>query len=53
MLGIPVMKNINILSWEKKVGWAALSLYLAAVIFCIIFNGVYEDYPETDWTACC
>lgn len=53
MLGITVMKNINILSWEKKVGWVTLSVYIATVIFCVLFNGLFKHYPETDWSACC
>lgn len=53
LLGVPLMKNINELSWEKKVGWVTLSIYLAALLFCILFNGLYKGYPATDWTKCC
>ncbi|KAL4217875.1 Rhomboid-related protein 2 [Mactra antiquata] len=53
LLGIPVMKNINILSWEKKIGWLTLGLYIIAVIACVLFNGLYPYYPDTDFTECC
>ncbi|XP_060561566.1 rhomboid-related protein 2-like [Ruditapes philippinarum] len=52
-LGIAVMKNINEKPWEKNVGWVTLALFLVFVSFSIFFNGLYNGYPETDWTACC
>lgn len=53
LLGVPVMKNVNILSWEKKVGWVTLSVFIVALIFCVLFNGLYQNYPKTDWSPCC
>ena len=52
-LGISVMKNINIKDWEKTVGWITLAIYLLFVAFAIFFNGLYDGYPETDWSPCC
>ncbi|KAL4219613.1 Rhomboid-related protein 2 [Mactra antiquata] len=52
-LGIAVMKNINEKPWEKTVGWITLAVFLVFVSFSIFFNGLYQGYPETDWTACC
>ena len=52
-LGIAVMKNINEKPWEKNVGWVTLALFLVFVSFAIFFNGLYQGYPETDWTPCC
>lgn len=53
LMGVPLMKNINELPWEKKVGWATLAVYLSAVLFCILFNIFYKGYPATDHTPCC
>ncbi|OPL20974.1 hypothetical protein AM593_06741, partial [Mytilus galloprovincialis] len=53
LLGIPILKNVNILTWEKTLGYVTLSIYLCFVGFSMIFNGVYEGYPETDWSKCC
>ena len=53
LMGVPLMKNINELSWEKKVGWVTLSIYIATLVFCILFNGLYKGYPTTDYTPCC
>ncbi|WAR31567.1 RHBL2-like protein [Mya arenaria] len=52
-LGIAVMKNINEKPWEKKVGWVTLAAFLIFVSLAIFFNGLYNGYPETDWTPCC
>lgn len=53
LLGVPVLKNINELPWERTLGWITLAIYLTFVAFCLFFNGLYQGYPETDWTPCC
>lgn len=53
LLGIPVLKNVNVLTWEKTLGYVTLSIYLCFVAFAMIFNGVYKGYPDTDWSSCC
>ncbi|KAL5012519.1 hypothetical protein ScPMuIL_011070 [Solemya velum] len=49
LLGIPVLKNIKRLEWEKTLGWVTLAVYLAFVAFAILFNTLYKDYPPIDW----
>ncbi|XP_033731802.1 rhomboid-related protein 2-like [Pecten maximus] len=50
LLGIPILKNIKELPWEKTLGWITLAVYLIFVSFAMFFNGLYPGYPETDWT---
>lgn len=52
-LGIAVMKNIREKPWERTVGWVTLALFLVFVAIAVFFNGIYQGYPETDWTSCC
>ncbi|WAR17231.1 RHBL2-like protein [Mya arenaria] len=51
LLGVIVLKNVNILSWERRIGWAALAIWLAAILVCILINGLRTGYPETDFTS--
>lgn len=41
------------LTWEKRLGWVSLVVYLLFTAFCMFFNGLYTGYPETDWSDCC
>lgn len=41
------------LTWEKRLGWVSLIVYLLFTAFCMFFNGLYTGYPETDWSDCC
>ncbi|KAJ8300217.1 hypothetical protein KUTeg_021736 [Tegillarca granosa] len=42
LLGVPVLKNINELPWERTLGWITLAIYLTFVAFCLFFNGLYQ-----------
>lgn len=53
LVGIPLLKNVNVLTWEKRLGWVSLVVYLLFTAFCMFFNGLYTGYPETDWSDCC
>ncbi|XP_062602053.1 rhomboid-related protein 2-like isoform X2 [Saccostrea cucullata] len=53
LIGVPLLKNVNVLPWERKLGWVSLIIYLTFVAFAMFFNGLYDGYPETDWTSCC
>ena len=50
LLGISVLKNVNILPWERRLGRVALALWLAAVLACVLFNGLHTGYLPTDTT---
>ncbi|XP_041368691.1 rhomboid-related protein 2-like [Gigantopelta aegis] len=50
LLGVPILKNISRLPWETTLGWVTMAVYLAFVGFCVIFNGLYQGYPPTDWS---
>lgn len=51
LLGIPVLRNIKELPWEKTLGWVTLAIYLVFVSFAMFFNGLFPGYPQTDWTS--
>ncbi|ESP04998.1 hypothetical protein LOTGIDRAFT_230044 [Lottia gigantea] len=50
LLGVPVLKNIKMLPWERTLGWVTLAIYLAFVAIAVLFNGFYDGYPATDWS---
>ena len=52
-LGIAVMKNIRVKPCEKTVGWVTLAVFLLFIAVAVFFNGLYQGYPETDWSPCC
>ena len=54
LVGIPVLKNFDRISWERKVLWVAVVVSIIFVLFVILFNIFYTDYyPDTDWRQCC
>lgn len=53
LIGIPVLKNIDRLPWERVLWWVCLVVYLLIMTMGILFNIFYEGYPPTDWRKCC
>lgn len=53
LIGVSVMKNINIRPWERTVARVMLGVYILAVCFCVLFNGLYKGYPPADMKPCC
>ncbi|XP_074653793.1 rhomboid-related protein 2-like [Tubulanus polymorphus] len=53
LVGIPVLRNLEVKPWEKVVWWIALIVYCLLVIFALLWNGLYTGFPEPDWTPCC
>lgn len=53
LLGIAVLRNIEVLLWENIVWWVSLSAYLLLLLFALLWNAFYPNYPSTDWKPCC
>jgi len=54
LVGIRVLKNFDVIEWEKKVAWVALAIYIVLMLIAVGINGIYTSlYPPTDWRACC
>jgi len=53
LIGLPVLKNFYIFKWETVLQWVALALFLAFVLFGVLFNIFYTNYPPADWRPCC
>ncbi|XP_074599780.1 rhomboid-4 [Brevipalpus obovatus] len=47
LIGILVLRNLKVRKWEKILGWAALFVYSFLLIFCVVWNVVYDDYFPT------
>ena len=53
LVGIPVLRNINSHFWEDVLWYIALVVYILVMIFVVVWNCFYPDYPTTDWRECC
>lgn len=42
LIGVPVLKNLDVKSWEKVAFWVCLVLYLLFTLAAILFNGFCE-----------
>ena len=51
LLGVPILLNIRKHDWETVLGWICIVIYLVFVAFACIFNGVFDGYPNTDWSG--
>ncbi|PSN39431.1 Rhomboid-related protein 3 [Blattella germanica] len=49
LLGINILRNLQVKSWEKKLWWASICIYVALMVGAIIWNACYTDYfPPQD-----
>jgi hypothetical protein len=44
LVGIGVLRNLQVRSWEKKLWWFAVTLYLSLMTAGICFHIFYPDY---------
>ncbi|KDR22447.1 rhomboid-related protein 2-like isoform X1 [Zootermopsis nevadensis] len=44
LVGINVLRNLEIKSWERKVWWASIILYTALMLAAIIWNAAFPSY---------
>ena len=44
LIGIGVLRNLKVESWEKKLWWAAVLLYLVMITAGIVIHVQYFDY---------
>lgn len=49
LVGINVLRNLRVKSWEKKVWWISICIYLILMSGAIAWNIFYDDYfPQPD-----
>ncbi|KDR11872.1 rhomboid-related protein 2-like [Zootermopsis nevadensis] len=49
LLGINVLRNLSVKSWEKKLWWASICIYVIIMSGAVIWNICYTDYyPQSD-----
>ena len=53
LVGIPVLKNIDVKPWEQVLWWVALVAYLVFVVIGVVFNVFYPGFPDPDMRPCC
>ncbi|GFG35048.1 hypothetical protein Cfor_07649, partial [Coptotermes formosanus] len=44
LVGINVLRNLRVKSWEKKVWWISISVYILLMLGAIAWNIFYDDY---------
>jgi rhomboid-related protein 1/2/3 len=44
LVGINVLRNLEIKSWERKVWWASIIMYTALMLAAIIWNAAFPSY---------
>lgn len=44
LVGLNVLRNLKIRSWEIKLGWVMLGIYGVLMLFAIFWNAFYSDY---------
>jgi rhomboid-related protein 1/2/3 len=49
LVGINVLRNLRVTSWEKKIWWISMCIYVILMLVAIAWNIFYTDYfPEPD-----
>lgn len=49
LLGINVLRNLRVKSWEKKIWWTSICIYVILMLGAIAWNVFYDDYfPKPD-----
>jgi rhomboid-related protein 1/2/3 len=44
LVGINVLRNLEIKSWERKVWWISITLYTTLMLAAIIWNAAFPSY---------
>jgi rhomboid-related protein 1/2/3 len=44
LVGINVLRNLEVKTWEKKVWWASIILFTALILAAIIWNAAFPSY---------
>ncbi|XP_029645252.1 rhomboid-related protein 2-like [Octopus sinensis] len=52
LLGVPVMKNINELPWERTLGLVTAVIYVIFTMIAVLINILYHDYPDPNLNPC-
>ena len=51
LVGIPVLKNIKLLSWERVLSLVSIGVYVAFLLFAVLFNIFYSGYQSSEYAA--
>jgi len=44
LVGISILRNLEVQAWEKKVWWASIILYIVLMLVAIIWNAAFPSY---------
>jgi hypothetical protein len=44
LVGINILRNLEVKAWEKKVWWASVILFIALMLAAIIWNAAFPSY---------
>jgi rhomboid-related protein 1/2/3 len=44
LVGINILRNLDVKPWERKVWWASIILYTALMLAAIIWNAAFPSY---------
>jgi len=44
LVGINILRNLDVKPWERKVWWASIVLYTALMLVAIIWNAAFPSY---------
>lgn len=47
LVGVRILRNLTVHSWENKLGWIMLAVYVALMIFAILWNAINDTYYPT------
>jgi rhomboid-related protein 1/2/3 len=44
LVGINILRNLEVKSWERKVWWASIILFTVLMLAAIIWNAAFPSY---------
>jgi len=44
LVGINILRNLEVKTWERKVWWASIILYIVLMLAAIIWNAAFPSY---------
>lgn len=51
LVGINVLRNLEVRSWERVIWWASIILYLGLMISAIVWNVAFPKYFPRPWVT--
>ncbi|KAK3918459.1 Rhomboid-related protein 3 [Frankliniella fusca] len=53
LVGIQVLRNLEVRSWERVIWWASIILYFGLMITAIVWNVAFPDYFPRPYSELC